>query len=383
MSVLRIDPAPRYTCTTCGDCCRSPWAVLMPAHEAEALRARDLAALGRAPDASVIPGPAGLWQLAKAPGSTACVFLDDDRLCAIHKAWGEAAKPTPCRRFPFLHVASDEHVWVTANYGCKAVSEGRGAPITAQAEAIAALFPKDIGEADPDADTVYPLTPAVDLDTASLDALLDRLFAAMGDRLSHAMRQLALFAAQAPEIPTPSALQQTPPQRAPGPVRYAFALTLYADLVDQSRFWDRLRGIWVLPRVLGFGHVYRSRLLDAPVSMRAVAAHPGALPAAGEALLIEVMRSRLRSRRVFKDVPSAVSGITRLLLQIDAVLYFARALATGRDITEDDVRRALRTVELYIANQAVVSALSRLDPRLAGFHADPAVALGAAELFAV
>ena len=56
-------------------------------------------------------------------------------------------------------------------------------------------------------------------------------------------------------------------------------------------------------------------------------------------------------------------------------------LARDRQIAHDDVLRGLEIVELYIANQQVVTTLAQLDPKLPRFWQDPGVAHGAAALF--
>ena len=271
-----------------------------------------------------------------------------------------------CQRFPFLHVASDEHVWVTASYGCNAVSADHGEPLETHRSSFERLFAQDLEEADPSADTVYPLRPGVDWTTEQLDRALDGLPEAGLFATMDALVQLAWD--------TPA----TGEGEDEGHFRYALALTLYSDLVDEG-FWGRLKGVFSLPRALNFSLLYNSKLIGRSIDMAAVKDHPGELPPEGDALLAQWLRSRVRSRRVFRHVPHAAAGITRLLLQANVVLFYARAL--GNPIEASHVLQALRIVEQYVANQEVVSTLSRLDPRLRAAWENPQVAWQATSWF--
>ena len=306
------------------------------------------------------PGPNGEHAIKKGPDG-ACSQLNEDGLCRIHAEHGERAKPLMCQRFPYVHVASDEHVFVTASFGCKSVREGTGAPL--RTEQAAHLFAKDVSEADPSADTVYPLDDERDLTTTQLDDWIAALD--LGEDVFDAMQALG----GSSEGPIS------------GEARYAFAMTLYGDILDMGSAWERLKGVFRLPKALDLRLRYHSRLLDREIDMARVMAHPGVLPAESHALLVRWMRSKLVGRAVFKDVPFALAGVTRMLLETDAAIYFARALADDRDITHDDVLHAVRQTELFIGHQRTTLALSRLDPRLPGFWRSAAVRADAARLF--
>ncbi len=379
---LVLDSGTRFSCSSCGRCCNAAWAILVPEAKKDEILARPWGELGRDPGTLLSPHGNGLWALTKKPGTTSCTLLGDDGLCELHRHWGAEAKPQMCRRFPHLAVSSDEQVWVTANYGCKAVQEGHGPSLHEDREALASKFSRELESIREDADIGYPIGPGQDLGGPELDQLIETLSTALGDQIFPALTTLAAFTSdpstvsQQPALPRPTGLQAIP-----GEVRYAFALSLYSDAVDTRSFWGRLQGVFALPRMLSFRHVYTSRLLGEPIDMGAILAHPGHLPADSEALLLTWIRSRLRSRLVLKDVPHMAAGVTRLLLQADAVLFFARGLARDRPIAHDDVLRGLEIVELYIANQQVVTTLAQLDPKLPRFWQDPGVAHGAAALF--
>ncbi len=354
---LVIDPESRFNCSLCAACCDNAWSVLVsPEKRAEIEAVWDQDAFEK--------GPGSLSRIKKQPSTERCHFLGTDNLCELHRQFGESTKPKMCQRFPFLHVASDEHVWVTASYGCNAVSADHGEPLETHRASIQRLFAKDLEEADAGADTVYPLRDGMDWTTPQLDRALDDL---PEEGLFATMDALAKLAWDTPAT-----------GESEGDFRYALALTLYSDLVDAG-FWGRLKGVFSLPQALSFNLKYESKLIGSAVDMSAVKAHPGDLPPEGDALLARWLRSRVRSRRVFRNVPHAAAGITRLLIQANVVLFYARAL--GDPIEAGHVLHALRVVEQYVANQEVVSTLSRLDPRLRAAWENPQVAWQATAWF--
>jgi Fe-S-cluster containining protein len=382
--LLRLDPDTTFDCLGCGRCCGS-WQV----HATEEERARiEALPWGEIPEAERVaphfnPVGPGLWAVGKAAGGQRCAFLRDDRRCVIHAHWGAAAKPAMCRRFPFEQVASDEAVWVTANHGCPGVQGEAGRPFADHRQDIEAIFAVPLAECRAGVAVSYPLTAAVSLPDSGIEVAFQGLRARLEGDLFAALRQVAAFVAAAPEPGEPEpARRPASAAEIPSALRFAFALTLYKDAVDASSFWGRLGGVFTLPKMLGFQHVYKSRLLGIDVDMSAVLAHPGTLPPESEALLLRVLRARLHGRKVFQGTPHATAGLTRALLELDAVLFFARALAAGRAIAHEDVWTALSAVELRISSQGAARGLAGLDPRLRQAWGDPEVARAAAQVFA-
>lgn len=381
-AVLRLDPLTRYDCVSCGLCCSGELAVQASTEEKRIIEQLPWDELE--PQQRIEPRfeqvGAELWRIPKRPGDPPrCLFLDEQQRCVIHAHWGAQAKPAMCRRFPFQHVGSDEAVWVGASFGCPGVTGGQGRPLEAHIEDLRAIFAQPLAEARAGASVRYPLGPELQLPDVEIQAAFEAVVAAMGQDVFGAMRQLATFAASAPEPGSPPPAERPDDAAAvDGALRMAFALTLYRDAVDSSSFLGRLGAVLTLPKLLAFAHSYRSRLLDIDVSMAEVLAHPGALPAESHALLVQLLKVRLLGRKVFSHAPSAVAGIGRLLLETDLVIYLARARATGRAIEHGDVLRALEAVELHVSGQA---ARGGVDARLRQAWGDPAVAMAAAQLF--
>ncbi len=382
-ATLRFDPLTRYDCTSCGLCCSGDLAVYATVAEKQAIL--ELSWDGIPASERVEPRfekvGSDLWKIPKVQGDPPrCMYLDASSRCVIHAHFGAQAKPAMCRRFPFRHVGSDEAVWVSASYGCPGVALGGGRPLDAHSDDVRAIFADGIADAEAGQAVRYPITPELELPDPEVQAAFEAVIEAMGDELFGAMRQLAAFAEHAPEPgPAPPAARPADAAAVDGQLRLAFALTLYRDAVDSSSFLGRLGAVLTLPKLLAFGHSYRSRLLDIDVSMAEVLAHPGVLPGESNALLAQLLKVRLHARQVFSRAPTAAAGIGRTLLEMDLVLYLARALAAGRAIGHADVLRALEVVELHVSGQA---ARGGVDPRLREAWGDATVASGAAQLFA-
>lgn len=58
-------------------------------------------------------------RLAKQPGGNRCIYLNAENRCAIHAAFGEAAKPAACRAFPRLQVALAGEQFMNYSLACR------------------------------------------------------------------------------------------------------------------------------------------------------------------------------------------------------------------------------------------------------------------------
>jgi lysine-N-methylase len=65
----------------------------------------------------------------RADGS--CVFLSKEGRCRIHERFGAAAKPLPCRLFPFLLVPAGDHYRVGLRFACPSAAESKGRALAA------------------------------------------------------------------------------------------------------------------------------------------------------------------------------------------------------------------------------------------------------------
>lgn len=58
-----------------------------------------------------------------------CVFLGEDKLCAIHAEMGIEAKPMACRAFPFSITPTPDGYYVSVSYFCTSAQRNSGRPL--------------------------------------------------------------------------------------------------------------------------------------------------------------------------------------------------------------------------------------------------------------
>lgn len=117
----------------CSGCCRD-WNVIVT--EAEAARFKDhpWAVDRQRFSGRELMERTGDNQLRLSHIGDACIFLDDDNLCAIHKELGYDAKPRMCRQFPYYPVDTPDGIVGTLDFACPAVVADKGAPVQEQEE---------------------------------------------------------------------------------------------------------------------------------------------------------------------------------------------------------------------------------------------------------
>ncbi len=102
--MIRAPTGLRWSCHSCGACCTGhDLGPVAPEVVAGLERADIRAAWAPAADGFVDARPDGAY-LRQRDG--ACVFLEPDRRCAVHRLLGEQAKPAFCREFPY-HLIDD------------------------------------------------------------------------------------------------------------------------------------------------------------------------------------------------------------------------------------------------------------------------------------
>ncbi len=149
---LLIRDDARFSCTRCGSCCggHNVGPVFDDVLEGLADKLGDLREATRSAKGLFFAmdgggaGPGGELVLChQSRGS--CVFLDDDRRCRVHAAYGADAKPRACRIFPYELVATPRGVAVTVQRECRGFVEARQGKRLADDEAhlrrILALAP--------------------------------------------------------------------------------------------------------------------------------------------------------------------------------------------------------------------------------------------------
>ena len=176
----------RFSCKTCGDCCRSTPVLLTP-EEVVRYDARDWSEVLGHPMVSVHdPGRAagvqGEYLRRKADGT--CLFLGDDSRCLIHARLGEQEKPLTCRLFPFRFVPAPAGgaPIVAAQFACSSVAAGEGEPLASRRRALDELH-QEVARLRPDASpaAVVPFDRRRGLAPEAVEALLDAMVKELED----------------------------------------------------------------------------------------------------------------------------------------------------------------------------------------------------------
>jgi hypothetical protein len=131
----------RFSCVQCSESCRR-WHVFLTPDEQQRIMGHDWAAesprLAGVKLYDEVPSAAGRGRPAirLAKIGDACVFLEPDNLCLIHKLQGLEAKPGPCQQYPFHITSTPDGVSVALDFACTAVLADTGAPLAEQMDDV-------------------------------------------------------------------------------------------------------------------------------------------------------------------------------------------------------------------------------------------------------
>jgi lysine-N-methylase len=372
-------PNQRWSCHSCGKCCRA-----LVAHLSE----EDVKRLDRQGWAGKMDLPpyvpmAGGYVLNKTPDGR-CVFLEDDNRCRIHARYGEAEKPLACRIFPFS-VRPVEGQWqASLRFDCPSVVHSHGKPLAQYRPWLSDLVtsldhnPSSEAEAADLAKGLRATGQEVDAVVGRLRAwmaredlpLLDRLFTAA--RLTSALnlgryeevrgREFAdLIDSLFETLPTESRrLPPAPSRKQRGMLRQlAFAHSEHVSpeevhatfLARMKKRWQQLRearvflkGQGIVPRLPGFGVDTTFEVVES------VEPAAGLNPKVDE-LLRRYVSARFDGRSLFGEGYYGwpiFAGLGALWLALAATGWIARYVAATNKRKEmhfDDVGEALGIVD--------------------------------------
>jgi Fe-S-cluster containining protein len=127
-----------FTCQNSGACCRNDWLIGVDDTSYQRLRHTDWArvdpALPPGEKFATLPHPLASGEtrtFARTAGG-ACVFLDRDTRCSIHRHLGARAKPQVCREFPYTFIETPDGVSVGLSFACTAVRGRHGMTLPEQ-----------------------------------------------------------------------------------------------------------------------------------------------------------------------------------------------------------------------------------------------------------
>ena len=122
----------KYSCHSCGNCCRQHEILVTQEEMQRILDQHWTPAAGAPQGMKAFVRVGGLfskkYRLANREDG-ACVFLDENNRCRIHGKFGEAAKPLPCRIYPFAFHPTGKDIAVSLRFSCPSVAGNDGRPI--------------------------------------------------------------------------------------------------------------------------------------------------------------------------------------------------------------------------------------------------------------
>lgn len=388
-------PGQRWSCHSCGDCCRA-----LTGHLTDPDRARidehDWAAeLGVPPYVRA----GGSYVLNKT-ADDACVFLDESNRCRIHSRLGEAAKPLACRIFPFT-VRPVKDGWRAAlRFDCPSVIDSRGAALSSHRNEVAELaarlphapvtgdaeFPGGLVATEDEAEAIYQRF--VDATKPDADDGLDAMSRVVG--LAHVSTTLnqATFAKVRGErlhdlldilfttMPAEARVEREPPgrdqlamlrQSVLAHTEHVSVAELRAGIIGRSRKkLTQLAAARTMRRGIGTAPLLRGFPLAKPVGFEEVfrIAVASADRDAVSELLLRYVHGRLAGRSVFGagyyGWPIFL-GMSALWLSLAVVGWLARLHAASvgrRELALHDLRRALISVDRGITRLPSLGAAS-------------------------
>jgi len=140
LPIRTLPVAEQWDCHSCGNCC---WGVIVALNDGDLERLKDQR-WDEHPDFRGIRTieRLGFWQkgfrVAHRPDGN-CVFLTPEKLCRIHQEYGEAAKPTLCRMYPFQLVPMDDVAFLTLRRSCPSAAMDQGRNIKEYLSSVRAL----------------------------------------------------------------------------------------------------------------------------------------------------------------------------------------------------------------------------------------------------
>jgi Fe-S-cluster containining protein len=383
---LRIDPAQRFTCASCGRCCHRA-EVAVTQGEVEAYRRKNAAAWFReGVDGSegterdpfeAFPQWPGLFRIRKRADG-ACGFLSATNRCRLHEELGADRKPLTCRMFPYSFHAAPDAVVAIASFACPTIVANEGRPPAI--DALEALRKEWGGTRMPAARELVKGRP---IDGRSIRIVRDSLLAVLGrdaglrenirrialaldDLTRHRVLQLsdADFAEYVSlTLPYAATAGVPAPPRAAGRIgrllQYGFLYTVAAtrlalDGRDRSRFSLRLARLQLLAHFHGLapgvGRVNVRALGSGAVDIEAADIRP---------IVFHYLRSSLealgaRDRPLVDDLAIAVSCLNAAgsLAVMNAAAegravdrqIFIQALMEAVDLSHADDRGLLRGI---------------------------------------
>ena len=380
---LTLPTIQNWSCHNCGGCCRQH-AIEVTEEERQRILSQAWTQQDGTPTGNALfewhAGPpwAKRYRLAhQADG--ACVFLNEQGLCRIHAKFGEAAKPLPCRIYPYAFHPAGKKVTVSLRFSCPSVVANRGRTMSQNADEIKrlarAVVPDGYEKMPPplisarervdwpdalrfveaiDASLATPGVPIALKLTRTL-FWLNLVEQARFEKLSGVrLTEFLVLIRQAADDELPIESRRLGSDAEPSAVARVQFRLLAAQYARKDTAADLVagwRGRWKLLRAAtrfarGTGNVPALQSIFREVPFVTLE-QPFGLPAECEELWMRYFRVKVQGLHfcgaAYYDIP-LVEGFQSLALIFPATLWIARWLAASRDRTTlfpEDVTQAL------------------------------------------
>lgn len=382
---LELPVMQNWSCHNCGGCCRQHEIEITDEEHQRILSQNWTEADGIPAGLPVVEWMAGpawkkRYRLAHQPDG-ACVFLDDRGLCRIHAKFGEAAKPLPCRIYPYTFHPAGKGVTVSLRFSCPSVVANQGRPVTQQTKDLQQIAQLVVPAG---ADTLPPpkVSRRQSVGWPDFRRFIDVLDESLSDgsiplpvRLSRIVTWNYLVAeskfdklsgarlgefltliqeAAAHEVPGWPDMVQEPSRLGMSAYRSLAAVYSRKDTAASTRSgwrgrWKLLKAIFGFLRGSGNVPVLQDGFREVPF---AALEQPFGKPSPDmEELMTRYFRVKIRGLhfcgRGFYDL-SFAEGVPFLVLMWPITLWLARWLAAGErrtNLTMDDVSQALAVAD--------------------------------------
>lgn len=157
-ATLHIPEGINFDCTGCGNCCFS-WPVPLTDDDFERICSLEIEGVKKEPvhiiktGAPASPGQRAFTSALGKRRDGKCQFLSPDNRCEIHSQFGEEAKPSMCRLFPYTFTPTPNGVYASASFASTGVLYNSGRPLAEQKPHLLRtyeLFQKLYSELAPD-----------------------------------------------------------------------------------------------------------------------------------------------------------------------------------------------------------------------------------------
>ena len=383
MRLQVIDTESRFECHGCGDCCTSPWRVLIEDKKVAAIenynwpdKYQQLA--GRTLISTDEATGKDEHVLAKQDDGACIFYHHDTEKCIIHAELGMEAKPHTCQQFPLDASAAPDGDRTFAHYSCPSVRDDKGPKLIEDEENIHRLVKPTKGWDRQDVPFTQDICLTIEQSTLFADRLTDlfdtrergdpwqrfaqaiQLAVAVGrtdaEQLDQALRDPALGT----EPPDMELVGYASLRQSPLTPRTLLGINLWGDLFPDDTvgktvgIGQRVGMIMKLLQVVRMRGTYASTILKMNISLGKLSAQSivAPLPAESSDMLRKWIRSRLLARSFAIDELTILAGLHVLILDFDTMVMMARAQAiqTGVPPTHAMYKEALsRVVALVVA----------------------------------